>query len=230
MYMTAQDFVQRFMDAALDQDNTRWKAPEVIRYANDGQRDIAIYRPDAFTVSGLLDTVAGTKQTLPEGATKLLRTVRNGANGKVVKIVPHDVLDATVSAWHSAAQSAVVKNVTYDERLPREYYCYPPSDGNAKIEAVWCVEPTDIPAPTGNTKDTCTGSVSVRALFVNALLDYVLYRAYAKDAGIPGNFDKAKLRYSMYAAAMGMETTATQVFGPNANGPSSPHLTKPAMK
>lgn len=229
--MTAQDFVQRFMDAALDQANTRWKAPEVIRYANDGQRDIALHRPDAFTTTGELTTVAGTRQALPEGATKLLRALHNVTGGKRVRIVTHEDLDASVPSWHAAKQASVIVNIAYDERFPLEWYCYPPSDGTAKVLAGWSITPTDIPTPSGDTKATCTGNVSVSDLFVNALLDYVLYRAYAKDSGIEENLEKARFRYQLYADAIGIEEVQRLRFGPNANSPQAPRTppTKPAL-
>lgn len=232
--MLAKDFVQRFMDATLDQANVRWKATEVVRYINDGQRDIAIYRPDAFSLSGELETVPGTRQELPAGDVKVLRFVRNEVGTKrALKIVAQDELDAIDSNWHNTTPSNVIRNVTYDERVPREYYCFPPSDGAARLWAIRCVEPTDVPTPGSEVLSGVTGSLSVQALFINPLLDYVLYRAYAKDAGVPGNFQKAKLRYELYAAAIGIENKATLEFGPNANGalaaPRNPP-TKPALQ
>ena len=218
------------MDAVNDQTNVRWTAPEVIRYANDGQRDIALWRPDAFTTSAILTTVAGIKQALPSGATKLIRISGNGASGRVVTPIKQEMLDNSTPLWPNTTASATTLHYMYDERNPLEYLVYPPSNASATLRAVYANVPTDITTPSSDFLAGVSGNLSVADIFVNALLDYVLYRAYSKDADEIGNQQRAKEHFALYAAALGIELKATLGFSPNQNSPLNPNMPKSATK
>lgn len=230
MAYTAANFVQRFMDVTMDQTNVRWTAPEIIRYANDGQRDIAMYRPDAITTDAVLTTVAGSKQTLPSGATKLIHITRNGSTGRVVTPIKREMLDASTPLWHNTTQAATILHYMYDERDPLHYYVYPPSNGSATLQGVYANVPTDITTPSSDFLAGVSGNISVGDIFVNALLDYTLFRAYSKDSDDIGNMERAAKHYALYANALGIEAKATQMYSPNQNSPLNNAMPKSATK
>lgn len=43
-------------------------------------------------------------------------------------------------------------------------------------------------------------------IYANAILDYVLYRAYSKDAEYAANASRAALHYQAFTAALGAKT------------------------
>ena len=52
MAITAQSLIRRVVETLQDNTSIRWPVAELVRYLNDGQREVAIYRPDAVRVSG----------------------------------------------------------------------------------------------------------------------------------------------------------------------------------
>jgi len=229
MTYAASEFVQRFMDATADPTNVRWTAPEVIRYANDGQRDIAMHRPDAFTTNEIFTCASGAKQTLPAGATKLISIFSNGAAGRVVTPIKREMLDASTPLWPATTASATIYHTMYDERDPLVFYTYPPATTAATLRMQYAIAPTDIPTPTTNFLAGVTGNLSVGDLFVNALLDYVLFRAYSKEAEV-GNPERANQALARYAGSLGIEIRATLAMSPNQNSPLNPAMPASATK
>ena len=230
MAYTAQAFVQRFMDATNDPTNVRWTTPKVIRYANDGQRDIALYRPDAFTTNTVFTCAVGSKQALPAGATKLLSITRNGDNGRVVTPIKRELLDASVPLWHSTTPSALIMHTIYDERDPLVFYVYPPATNTATLQMQYANVPVDIATPSSDFLAGVSGNLSVGDLFVNALLDYVLFRAYSEEAEYAGDPVRASAALARYANALGIEIKSTLMFSPNQNSPLNPAMPKSATK
>ena len=68
MPITAQSVIRRCVETLQDPTSIRWPVAELVRYLNDGQREVALYRPDSLVTSATLTCVAGTKQALPAGA------------------------------------------------------------------------------------------------------------------------------------------------------------------
>lgn len=230
MSYTAQAFVQRFMDATQDPTNVRWTAPEVIRYANDGQRDIALYRPDAFTANTVFTCAAGSKQALPAGATKLMSITRNGTAGRVVTPIKREMLDASIPLWHATTPAATVLHSMYDERDPLVFYVYPPATTAATLQMQYAKVPTDIATPSSDLLAGVSGDLSVGDLFVNALLDYVLFRAYSKEAEFAADPVRANAALARYGSALGVEIKATLAFSPNQNSPLNNAMPASATK
>ena len=56
----------------VDDGFIRWPKEKLIDYLNDAQRAIAIVRPDAFVIETEIVCVAGTKQSLPSDALRLV--------------------------------------------------------------------------------------------------------------------------------------------------------------
>ncbi|NVN99300.1 MAG: hypothetical protein HXX17_08250 [Geobacteraceae bacterium] len=233
MTIYAQSILRRVTDLSLDTSSVRWSLRELVRYLNDGQREIGIYRPDATVTNALVTCVAGTKQTLPAGGNKLIEVVRNnpaGSGGRSVRLVQREILDATEPSWHLSTGSAEVRHYLYDPRDPKTFYVYPPATTAAKLDIIYSATPTDIAVPadgvslptdssTDNTAPTVVvGAISVPDIYANALVDYVLYRVYAKDSDFAGNAARASAYYGAFANAIGLEIKTTVAVGPTQKG------------
>lgn len=224
MPMTAKSIVQRATDISQDKTSVRWPADEWVRWLNDGQREIALYRPDAFSTFAPIALVAGTRQALPATAVKLIDIPNNTNGGKgVVRQIERRQLDEQVPGWHSLAGSTDIKHFTYDPRDPRAFYVYPPAQVGASVNAVYAVYPTDIVEPVaGSDFNAVVGNINVADIFGNALLDFMLYRAYLKDSDYAGNGARAQAHYAAFANALGIEVKATVTIAPNAVTPGGP--------
>lgn len=92
----------------LDDSKVRWTDAEKLRYLNAGQRQIVIFKPDAYVVNDVYRLVQGTKQRVPDGTTSFLNP--SGSTLKeaiqLVKLTRNiTVLSNLVASW---------KNNSYD--------------------------------------------------------------------------------------------------------------------
>ena len=222
MALTASSIVRRAGEIIQDKTNVRWPVDELVRWLNDAQREVALLRPDAFTTHGSIPMVAGTRQSLPAGAVKLIDIPNNtGGTKEAMRQVTRRSLDEQSPGWHGLAGVTALKHFCYDPRDPRAFYVYPPAaDAGAAVNAVYAVYPTDIVEPAaGGDYTTVTGIINTADIFANALIDYVLYRAYSKDSGIASNAGRAEAYYSTFVASVGAEGKATILVGPEVSKP-----------
>lgn len=212
MAVTAQSVIERVATTLKDLEATRWATPELVRYLNDGQREIAVFRPDATVKSATMDCVKGAKQSLPADAAKMMDTVRNdtATNTSAVRLVERKLLDVLEPNWYGRTGVDVIDHYMYDERNAREFYVYPPASVNAKLYITYSALPVDVAIPADSTIfSDVNGNIGVADIYANALTDYVLYRAYTKDSEYGGNANRAVAHYSAFTNALNIELTAT---------------------
>lgn len=215
MTTSAQSILQRVVVTLQDPNATRWGTAELVRYLNDGQRDIALIRPDATATTASMSLVAGARQTLPITGAKLLEVIRNTTGAKrAIRLVNRNVLDAQNPDWYSKAGVTEVKHYTFDAREPRVFYVYPPALSGASVEMVYSAYPANITEPAANALYTAvTGDLSVQDIFANALTNYILYRAFSKDAETV-NATAAAAYYQLYQSMLGIELSGTTGVAP----------------
>jgi hypothetical protein len=222
MALAARDVLQRCVDILQDDTSVRWPIDELIRYLNDGQREIVLYRPDSTNTSTILSLVEGSKQRLPADGSKLIEVVRNStsSSSRSVRLVNREILDAQTPQWHDLTPSDEVLHYMYDPRDPTVFYVYPPSTSNARLEISYSKYPATIPAvgagrEVGSIPVTASYLLSVPDIYGNAIQDYVLFRAYSKDSEYAGNAQRAQAHYAAFANALGLEIQATVQVAPN---------------
>ena len=217
MAVSAQSILRRVVDQLSDAGNVRWKAAELVRYLNDGQKEVLIYRPDATGTTLPVGLVAGARQMLPANAFKLLDVIRNtGGTKAAVRKIDQKLLDAQLPNWYNAAGQAVIKHYMYDVRDPRVFYVYPPAAASgASLEILYSVYPPAIAEPAdGASYTTVTGDITVNDFYSNCLIDYVLFRSFAKDAEFGGNAERAAAHYAAFQNGLGVEASGTAVVSP----------------
>ena len=198
MSISVSDIMSRVQIQVQDETGLRWPEAELLKWLNDGQREIALINPTLFMNTATIALTAGTLQQLPAGAVTLHRIVRN-VGGNVVRTVDGGILDTQEPDWHSATASDAVQYLIYDDDDAKHFYVYPPNDGNGSVEAVYSQSPTDL---------TLSSSLTLADMYANPLINYILYRAYDKDAEFAGNADRASRAYEMFATQMGVSAAA----------------------
>lgn len=227
MAVTVQSVIDRVQAVLQDTSGVRWPvAAELVLWVNDAQREIALLKPDATATNETITLATGTKQSIPTGGNRLLRVVRNmsaasGGTGKrSVRLVAREILDAQTPDWHDpsvtgdASHTNLVKHYVYDEQNPRNFYVYPGVSGNAYLEIVYSANPATV---------TASDNLSVGDIYANAVMNYVLYMAYMKDAEFAGNAQRAGGHYQIFAAQVGGKGQIDAITNPNAD------LARPAM-
>jgi hypothetical protein len=123
--------------------------------------------------------------------------------GGVIRQVTRNFLNSFIVGWPSAATSIVVSHIAYDPADSNvDFYVYPPqpASGMSSIEIVYSQVPAIIPS-------SGTPVITVRDIYANALLDYVLYRAFGKDSEYGNQSDRSQIHYKMFSQAIGIKYT-----------------------
>lgn len=218
MAISAQSIVHRVVDILQDTTSVRWPVPELVRYLNDGQREVVLYRPDATIKSATVECVAGAKQSLPSDGAKLIDVIRNSAaagTSKAVRMVAREVLDAQIPNWYGLSGELDVVHFTYDPRDPKTFFVYPPALTTTRVDITYSAFPTDVTEPAdGSTYDDVTGNMDLPDIYGNVVTDYILYRAYSKDSEYAGNAQRAQAHYTAFANALNIEVQGTTGVAP----------------
>jgi hypothetical protein len=144
-------------------------------------------------------------------ALRLLDVTRNMATTstkKVVRLVSRAVLDDQRPGWHGETGSVNIQHYTFDARQPKEFFVYPPATTSAQLEVVYSTAPT-AHTLTEAELDPDSGSAEVIKLddiYMSPIIDWVLYRAYSKDAEYGANEQRAAASYQAFNAAIGAKS------------------------
>lgn len=194
-----------------DTTGVRWPLDtELLGWLNDGQREVVIYRPEACVKNESVPLVANsTKQTIPTSGISLQDVTRNMGSsgttpGKSIRVVTRDLLDSQQPDWHLAINAiGYVQRFSYDSRDPKTFYVYPKAPAAAHyIELVYSAAPTECA--------TTAATIGIDDIYANALVDYVIYRAYSKDAEFAQNGQLAVAHYTAFSNALGVKTQVDQ--------------------
>lgn len=226
MTISAQSIIRRVVETMQDKTSIRWPISELVRYLNDGQREIVLYRPDSMVthVSMQLEP-QNSRQSVPPDGSKLIEVIRNSEGSKrAITMTSRKMMDATSSEWHSLDNpSNEIHHFMFDPRDPKTFYVYPPAGDDSRVDLVYSSLPTDIQEPADGALYTAVvGNISVPDIYGNILQDYVLYRAYTKDSEYAGNGARAQAHYQAFSTALGIEIKSTLAVAPTTTPAAAP--------
>lgn len=209
MTFKANEVMSRAATTLQDEDSVRWTAPELLKYLNDGLREIVTLKPNALTKTVELELDEGTLQTLPAQYTVLSRVIRNMTSagvgaGAIRSLDARSIMDSFIPGWQDDNKVPFAKSVVHvihDMAEPRTFYVAPGNDGTGIIEAVVGAFPNPVTG-SGSNVSGYTDTVDLPDTYMNPLVDYVLYRAYSKDARLAGSAARAQAHYSVFRAAV----------------------------
>ena len=220
MTVTVQSVLDKVQIVLQDTGGIRWTSSELVGWVNDAQREIALLKPDASATNATVTLVDGTKQTIPAGGNRLLSVIRNmsaasaGNGGRAIRIVDKEVLDAQTPSWHdpaatgAAAHGTLVKHYMYEESDPRTFYVYPGVSGNAYIEIVYSANPATV---------TASDDISLPDIYATAIMNYVIYMAYMKEAEFAANQQRASGHYQLFLTSVTGKGQIDIITSPNSD-------------
>lgn len=197
------DIINKARIILQDPDKVRWDDDELVGWLEDGQLAVVNRRPDANILSLAFKCIEGTKQSLPTDGIVLHRVIRNTL-GKVVRSIPMDILDEILPNWHESVDSTCVEHFIYDSSNPKTFYLYPAPKADHSVDITYSSAPV-IQAIDKTAPDV---TISIDDAFSNALLDWVLYRAFSKDSDFTANAQRAAMHLDSFRAAIGDKTQA----------------------
>lgn len=186
--------VVSLVQTLLQDDGTRWPETELFAWIDDAQRFIASAAPDFLATIVPLPLIAGAEQSLPAAYFGLHAILRN-ADGSFPRKVDGEALALADPLWRSKPATTAVRQYFSDAADAAVFYVCPPSAG-ATVTARCYARPT--PIVDSNT------ALSVADELVGAVVDYVVYRAFSKDAEIPANAARAETAFDKCTAALGL--------------------------
>lgn len=230
---------------------TRWTQRELVVWLNDGQKAIAKYLPPACTRVDAVKLSPGTKQSIDkilaanikpgDGSTAadvyglmlqdVIRTMGSDGltPGTSIRLVDREILDVNNPTWHST--TGTPSQYTFDPRAPRVFYVCPgvPAATATWVEISYMAQPTDITVPANTSQYGMDGNdptvISIADKFVDDLVNYILARAYMKDAEFSGDDKKASEHAEMFTGSINAQSAAMTGVNPNLRGlPMNPNL------
>lgn len=210
--LTVEDIKTRAGLVLTDATHVRWTDAEMMLWINDGLRIMARV-PAIGATTAVMPLVAGTRQRLPAQAIALVDVARNmGSNaatpGRSITEVDRAILDRSQPDWHRQRPRPEVRHFARSAATPTEFYVYPPPQLPASVEVEF----------TANfpTLENNTDRLPVADAFAPALVDYLLYRCFSKDADYSTNPQRAQMHYAAFSSAIGISGQPQPVQGGDA--------------
>lgn len=207
------DIIRRVQRVCNDKTGKVWAEKELLEDFNDAVKDIVLHRPDASTVNKFFDCVpAESKQSLPGDALQLIEVIRNKGGGIIAK-VERKMLDVMNPMWHQSPPTLSVESYVYDERDRKHFYLYPRPAGTVEephqVEVVYSTCPADVVIDDAEFEEGSSDkAIPLEDTYSNAIIDFMLYRAYSKDLGSAANMARSARHYQTYGNALGMKLRA----------------------
>lgn len=198
--MDAQELIDAVSGQLNDTGNDTWSKATLIEYINSAQKTIATFRPDSSQTTVSVQMNAGSKQSMPAAARRLLEITRNMGSdgntpGSTVRPADHESLRLFDGGWHSSTQTAEINNYSYSEKTPDIYYVDPPSDGTGYVEMSYSVVPTEVT----QTTDT----LDLNDIYKEPIIQWMMFRAYSVEVDSVSSRNRARAHEDSFYNMMG---------------------------
>lgn len=223
------DIVRRVERILNDDAAVRWTRLEIQDWLNDAYKEIVLLRPDANSYTSNVMLASGTRQKIGDSssinlpaAIRILDVIRNTAalsNKKGIMLISRKILDEQYPFWHSSTGSVNITHWVFDLRAPKEFFVFPPSDGKAEVEILYSSVPTPHALSETDLNPTGTNATTILLddIYANAITDYILYRAYSKDADYAANAQRAVNHQSAFTGSITAKTSTDAAVTENAS-------------
>ena len=185
--------VERVASLLQDTGHIRWTLADLTDYINEAQSAIVKKVPAANITIADLTLVQGTEQSLPADAMVLMDVIRNnpaGVPGPSIRWVDMDIQNATDPDWFSAVAAVTVEEYMYSTDSPYTFWVSPPQTATpTDIQIKYAAIPAVI-----NIGDNLT----LGDEFVNATIEYMLHKAYSREAEYAGEDGKAVIHLKQF--------------------------------
>lgn len=200
----AKDIIDKASTVLSDAGATRWPVSELLGWLNAGQLEIVTLVPNANSDTATIQLTTGPKQQAPSDVVRIIEFVRNRGvsgtvNGSAIRQIERKHMDAYAPDWGRSTPNVNVIHAMYNAEYDNDtFYVWPPQPATpGYIEIIYSRRPSTIPDSNPGTK------ITVWDYYQNALLDYVLYRSFAKDSEYANQAQRSENHYKMFAQAIG---------------------------
>ncbi|MGO0305907.1 phage adaptor protein [Endozoicomonas acroporae] len=195
----------------LLQDNTtvpRWSNNDLLDAYNEALLAVVQNRPDVNSQLLAFTCQEQAVQSLPPGTYRLLDIVDNPGTGRTVIATTRSSLDSLLPNWITATGTEVEQFV-YDQKSPAVFYVYPVPPANHQLNLLVSQAPARI---TITDFETDTQLLSLNELWLNPVINYMLFRAFSMDMETEANMQQAQSYLAMFANDLGLKWNVDQMF------------------
>ena len=209
MATTVRSILNRAAALLSDEEHVRWEESELLEWLNDGQRVIARGpATDVYVLRDNITAVAGTVQSLPTDAIRLVDVVKNVSNGSAIHESDYATVDVLQNTWRSAS-AGVAEVYFYDSSNPKQFEVYPPQSGGESIEVVYNAQPSNA---------NVSGNITISDMYADSLIDYIVYRGLSKDTeDTATDLGKATAYYRAFLVGIGFKDTTDAAIEPRSS-------------
>lgn len=193
-----------------DDGGIRWADNELLAWLNEATAEVVRISPQANSKTSDITLTTGTTQQIPTDGVQLINVLRNAPNGRVIRLVDHNILDNEHPDWHQKAQVAQVMRYTFDPQNPRVFHVFPPNNGVGKATIVYSAAPTVITQKTD--------SIPLPDIYAGPLTNYVCYRAWLKQVGDKESRQRSAEFKTLFDGQMGIKKQVEAETDPNYKG------------
>lgn len=202
--LTVDQVLARAASTLLDELKVRYTATDMVRFLSDAQRRVCVLKPSAYSTTLTIGLIAGTKQTLPGTARRLLNVLCNTdaggtTPGRSILPIKREVLNAENINWHFKPLGRAIEHFVYEPQLdPTVFYVYPaPSSPSSQyIRCVFALQPPEC---------TVGGALSIEEMWHDVLADYVVARVISRDGEAGNQLQRAQLHMTAFYNGLGMK-------------------------
>lgn len=188
-------------------EGTRWTDSELVGWLNEAYLAVCVVRPDASAKIDEVTLSAGAKQQLPEDGLRLMDVVSGG-----IRATTRRALDTMRPGWQSEP-SGPPEMYAYDDLQPATYWIYPPAASGDSLTLSYTVSPK--PHDTASLQAVRDEALSISDRYAQPLLDFVLYRAFSKDAETQANAQRSTIHYQAFSVAIESKSAGDAMTSPN---------------
>lgn len=182
------DVIARAKEISQDKTDISWSSEEWLMWFNDAILAVVNARPDALIENTVFTTSSGSKQSIPANGIRFVDLIQNAGTGTPIRQIQRRQLDDQVPIWHKKTGDEVLHFV-FNPIDPKHFYIYPqPTEGH-ELELMYSVAPVAVKIDNFNDD---TNVLPIDDVYLNPILDLMLYRAYSKDADYAENLQRAQ--------------------------------------
>lgn len=201
---------------APDAKSVHWSENEILEYATDGVRQIIFHSPEANTATQTLTLKPGSRQELDDGDYDLYKIeatldaygnpvgqpLRTDTQAASIASTWFDKLGCTQTTLGSANTPYVVTSFQFDDNDTAVFYVYPPVPPGVTVRVL--AKLGRMPAPI-----TLDSTLPLDDRYHNAILEWVWYRAFAKDQESATHTTQSAVHWAHFFDLIGIRPPST---------------------
>ncbi|MGF1727071.1 DUF6682 family protein [Photobacterium nomapromontoriensis] len=189
MAIKVSDLIEQVSELLVDTNHVRWSKPELIRYINDALAAVIMRRP-SLTATHDIVAVSQNPIELPDDAYSLLSVELLGDYRG--QYTPIETLNRFYPTWRTDEGVPQCWTQHADEHL--RFWVYPAPQDPVSVAFTYS---------KAITVSADSDVIPLTVVYVGILIDFVLFRAFGKDAENASEASKSTMHFQSFAVAMG---------------------------